>query len=104
MIRHIVLLDLPADYDRSELAAIIAGLDDLRGKITGFTHFEHGPNRDFEGMSENCAYGFICHFVDEDTSQVYIVDPDHGALGKRLVNLCSGGVDGITVVDLALAA
>lgn len=104
MIKHIVLLDLPGDYDSTALGAIMDGLNGLRQKIAGFTHFEHGPNRDFEAMSENCAYGFICHFADEDTSQAYIVDPDHRALGQRLVDLCKGGVDGISVIDLELSA
>lgn len=100
MIKHIVLLDLPAAYDRSELASIMSGLNALRAKLDGFSQFEHGPNRDFEGMSPKAAYGFICHFENEDTSRAYIVNPDHNALGQRLVALCNGGVDGITVVDL----
>ena len=102
MIRHIVLLDLPPNYDRIELAEVMAGINDLQGAIAGFTHFEHGPNKDFEGMSKDCAYSFTCHFDNEDTSREYIVNPGHNALGQRLVNLCNGGVKGITVVDMAL--
>lgn len=104
MIRHIVLLDLVAGYDPAELAAVMAGLDGLRATIEGFTHFMHGPNRDFEAMSPRVGYGFICHFADEDVSQAYLANPDHKALGARLVPLCTGGVAGITVVDLDLAA
>ena len=102
MIKHIVLLDLPPDYDRAELAVIMEGLDRLRETIAGFTGFEHGPNQDFEGMSPHCAYAFICDFANEDTSQRYIIDPDHKALGQRLVGLCHGGPKGITVVDMAV--
>lgn len=104
MIKHIVLLDLPPEYDREELAEIMAGIDGLQDSIAGFTHFEHGLNKDFEGMSVNCAYAFICHFADEDTSQEYIIDPGHNAYGQRLVNICRGGVAGISVIDMAVAA
>ncbi len=104
MIKHIVLLDLPADYDRDTLAEIMQQIASLQEKIPGFDHFEHGVNKDFEGMSESCAYAFICHFRNEDTSRQYIVDPDHNAFGQRLVEMCNGGVEGITVVDMALAA
>ncbi|MEO1638443.1 MAG: Dabb family protein [Pseudomonadota bacterium] len=102
MIKHIVMLDLPDDYDREELADIMKDLDGLRSSILGFRRLEHGPNKDFEGMSQNCAYAFICHFADEETSRRYIVDPGHNALGQRLVNMCKGGVKGITVVDMDL--
>ncbi len=104
MIRHVVLLDLPPDYDEEELFNIMLGIEDLIQTIPGFTKFEHGPNRDFEGMSKTHAYGFICHFADEDTSRQYIVDPGHNAMGQRLVDMCNGGVKGITVIDLDLVA
>ena len=102
MIKHIVLLDLPAAYDQKELQSIMGGLEDLRAKLDGFTGFAHGPNLDFEGMSPRSSYGFICDFQTEVTSRAYIIDPDHSALGARLVALCNGGVNGITVVDLDL--
>lgn len=102
MIQHIVMLDLPAEADRAELLAIMTGLDDLRGSIAGFVGFMHGENKDFEGMSKDRNYGFICTFMDEATSRDYLVNPDHQALGARLVALCRDGVQGITVIDLAV--
>jgi hypothetical protein len=102
MIKHIVLLDLLSNYSKAELRAIMKGFVTLKAKLHGFTHFEHGPNRDFEGMSPGAPYGFICHFANEDTSRTYIIDPDHHALGQRLGVLCKGGIDGITVIDLEL--
>ncbi len=103
MIKHIVMLDLAADHDPAELQLVMTGLDDLRHSVSGFTHFEHGENRDFENMSPSCSYLFICHFDGEDTSRAYLVNKDHQALGKRLVGLCKGGVSGVTVVDLDVA-
>ncbi len=104
MIRHIVLLDLPEGHDQDELGAIMAGLDALQGKIAGLSRFCHGRNRDFEGMSPDCAYGFICEFDDETTSQAYLAHADHQALGARLVALCKGGAAGVIVIDLDVAA
>ncbi|PUB14812.1 Dabb family protein [Yoonia sediminilitoris] len=104
MIKHIVTLDLLPDHDTAELQAVMTGLDELRSQLDGFVGFDHGPNRDFEGMSPGCDYGFICEFANEDTSRAYIVHPVHAALGRRLVALCNGGVTGITVVDLDAGA
>lgn len=104
MIHHIVLLDLKADHDPAELAAIMTGLDALRNEITGFVGLTHGPNRDFEGMSPHCSYAFVCLFTDESVSRHYIVHPGHNALGRRLVDLCKGGVAGIRVIDMEVAA
>ncbi len=104
MIKHIVLLDLPESYDANELVAIMDGLAGLRDVIDGFFDFSHGPNKDFEGASLNCAYAFVCDFADETTSRVYLANATHAALGGRLVAMCNGGADGITVIDMACAA
>ncbi len=104
MIRHIVLLDLPAAHDATALARVMDGLDGLRASIPGFVGFAHGPNMDFEGMSPDCAYAFICDFSDEAASRAYLANADHRALGAELVALCRGGAKGITVVDMALSA
>ncbi|MEJ8562775.1 Dabb family protein [Yoonia sp. GPGPB17] len=104
MIKHIVLLDLDPDYNPAELTAIMEGLDDLRHRLDGFQVLEHGPNKDFEGMSTDCTYAFICHFADEDTSRRYILNPEHNELGQRLVRICRGGVNGISVIDMAVTS
>jgi len=104
VIRHIVLLDLIPDYDRDALQSIMTGLDGLRGVIAGFDYFAHGPNRDFEAMSPDCAYAFTCDFQDEAVSRAYLADPTHQALGARLVAMCQDGAKGITVIDMDGAA
>ena len=100
MIKHIVMLNLPADHDTEELADIMVGLSEL--PLAGLEGFEHGPNRDFEAMSQDYPYGFICTFADEAALHRYANDPNHQALGGRLVALCNGGADGIMVMDLAI--
>lgn len=100
MIQHIVMLNLPNDHDASELQDVMAGLSAL--EIEGFTGFEHGPNKDFEQKSQDYSHGFICTFSDEAALGRYAQTPDHLALGRRLVTLCTGDADGIMVMDLAV--
>ena len=104
MIRHIVMLDLAAGAQASELAAVMDGLAALIDDIPGWTAFEHGPNRDFEGKSARYPYGFTCDFTDADALQRYAGDAGHQALGARLVGLCAGGAAGIMVIDLDTTA
>lgn len=100
MIHHIVMLDLPNDQHRAECAAIMQGLDALRSDLEGFESFVHGPNRDFEKLSPDCSYAFTCSFLDEIALHRYLVDPEHQALGRRLIAICKGGLAGLRVVDM----
>ena len=104
MIQHIVMLKLPAGHDTVELQAIMDGLGDLRSKLAGFKAFAHGPNRDFERKSADYPYGFICGFDDADAVEHYAKDPGHAAFGARLVALCTGGAEGIMVMDIEVAS
>jgi len=103
MIHHIVMLDLQKEHDCNERAAIMLGLDALRVNLAGFESFAHGPNRDFEKLSPDCTYVFICCFSDETALRRYLGDPAHQALGQRLIALCEGGLAGLRVVDMQVA-
>lgn len=97
MIQHIVMLSLLDNHDPVELSDVMDGLAAL--DLPGFMSFDHGPNRDFEGKTPDHSYGFIGTFSDADALQTYAANPDHQALGGRLVALCGGG-DAIMVIDL----
>lgn len=97
MIRHLVMLNAA---NNSELQSVMDGLAALVGHIEGFSAFEHGPNRDYEGKSPDHSYGFVATFDGEKPLTRYANDPQHQALGERLVALCSGGADGIVVYDI----
>ena len=100
MILHSVYLRLNDGADKAELLEIMSGLDALRLKLDGMTDFRHGPNHDFEGKSKEYPYGFVAEFVGTEALKAYAEDEEHAALGARLVALCEGGADGITVFDL----
>ena len=99
MILHCVLLDLRDDAG-AELADAMVRLRGLVGVIPGMTAFRHGPNRDFEGLSKDYAYGFVVEFDKASDLQGYAEHPEHKAIGEVLVSLCAGGVAGIQVSDI----
>lgn len=100
MIRHCVMLRLRPDHDPRERAAVFAGLRDVAGRIEGCTEFLAGPNRDYENKSPEYPFGFTMDFATLENLATYAADAEHVALGARLVNLCTGGAEGILVYDL----
>jgi hypothetical protein len=102
MIRHIVHLKFPAALSADEKAALYGGLAALRGHLHGILDFQHRPNISPEtpvvhGFSEM----FWFDFADTTSRDAYLSDPDHQAMGARLV-AAVGGLDGILVCDIAL--
>lgn len=104
MIRHCVMLRLRAKADRAELDKVMHGLADLVERLDGCSGFCAGPNRDFEGKTPGFAYGFTLDAATAEALAAYAVDPEHMALGARLVDLCEGGGDGIRVYDIEAPA
>ncbi|WP_170419004.1 Dabb family protein [Ruegeria atlantica] len=102
MIRHCVMLNLAAGYDPSQLSDVMAGLRDVAEQLSGCSGFVCGPNRDFEAKSPDYPYGFTLDFKDASALRQYAENPQHKALGTRLVRLCTGGAAGILVFDLEL--
>lgn len=100
MIRHCVFLNLRADADPNELADVLTGLAAVTDRLPGASGFISGPNRDFEDKSPDFPMGFTIDFTDADVLHAYAADPEHQALGARLVAQCQGGAEGITVFDL----
>ncbi len=103
MIQHVVVMRLTAEASAAEVQAIMAGLAALTDRIDGFLAFSHGPNRDFEAKTPDWPYGFVCTFANDHALKTYATDPEHRALGARLVALCEGGADGVLVYDLETA-
>ncbi len=99
MIRHCVMLGLPDDFDAEELEAVLDGLEGLVARMPGSRDFAAGPNRDFEDKTAEFRYGFTVDFDSPAALAGYAGNPEHLALGARLVALC-GGAGNIAVFDL----
>lgn len=102
MIRHCVMLDVPSAAIK-DLEVALRDLETLTQNLPGISGFVAGPNRDFEGKTPGYSYGFTLDAEDAAALQSYADDPAHQAIGRRLVALCSKGVDGILVYDLEAA-
>ena len=100
MIRHCVFMNLSDEADPNELADVLTGLAAVTDRLPGASDFVSGPNRDFENKTPDFPMGFTIDFADEAALAAYAADEAHKALGARLVALCRGGADGITVYDL----
>ena len=101
MIRHMVHLRFGALVTAAEKAALYAGLAALRGHLHGILDFQHRPNLSPETP---VVHGFSDMFwfdiSDVASRDAYLADPDHQALGARLV-AAVGGIEGILVCDFA---
>ncbi len=100
MIRHCVMLRLLPDTDSNDLDRVMLDLAELVTRLDGCSGFVAGPNRDFEDKSPDFPYGFTLDAADADALARYAGNPEHQALGARLVQMCQGGGDGIVVFDI----
>lgn len=100
MIRHCVMLHLREGADPRQVNVIMLELAKVVARTEGCSGFCAGPNRDFEDKTTEYAYGFTLDARNAKALATYAVDPEHKALGARLVDLCQGGGDGILVFDI----
>jgi len=99
MIRHIVLVKLPAATPAAEIAALFSRLDGLRAHLPGMLRFHAGANVSPEGLARGFTHVVTVDFADAAARDAYLVDPAHKAAGARLVAAAQGGIDGLAVVD-----
>lgn len=104
MIRHCVFCSFLTDVSEQERLESVQSFKALVGHINGLISIEAGPNKDFEQKSGDFSHGFVASFENEAALQDYATHPEHQRLGKELVALCNGGVDGIVVFDLDVGA
>ena len=100
MIRHIVLLNFRDDVSEEHRQEIYADLRALVGKIDGLTSAVFGPNVSPEGLSQGFRDGFVMELRDAEARDRYLADPRHQAAGRKLVEACEGGLEGVLPFDL----
>ncbi|MFK7791293.1 MAG: Dabb family protein [Devosiaceae bacterium] len=104
MIRHIVLTKFKPETSQSTIDDIYEGLRALSDKLSGAQAFSGGRSESPEQIERGYMHGFIIDFDDWDALKRYADNLEHQALGGRLVANAVGGIDGILVFDLPVAA
>jgi hypothetical protein len=98
MIRHLVALRFKEGTAPESKQALY---DDLAAlKIDGILDFQSRANVSVE---DHVVYGFRdlfwFDFRDLSVRDVYLEDPDHQAIGARIVAELEGGIEGVFVMD-----
>lgn len=101
MIRHCVFIRFRDDVPASERQACYDDLAKLCKRLPGALAFTSGANVSPEaGMDKGYTEGFILDFTDAEARDAYLIDPEHQAIGGRIVSSAVGGPDGVFVFDL----
>ena len=103
MIRHIVLVRFSAETSQTRIDEIFASLHALKQVVPGIVSISVGRNVSPEGLACGYTHAFTVDFTDVVARDRYLADPDHGKVGAALVAAASGGIDGLIVLDYALA-
>ncbi len=96
MIRHIVMVKLPAQVRAEAQAKIAEGMAPLPGKLPEIKYMDVGPNISKSPKAHDLA--IVLDFEDEAGLQVFAEDPDH----KELVSYIRGTADSVSIVDYVL--
>lgn len=105
MIRHCVFIRFRADVAAEAKAEIYREISALKGRLPGLLAVHVGDNVSPEtGMDKGFAEGFIVDFDGPAARDAYLADADHRATGARIVAAAEGGIAGIFVYDLEIAA
>jgi len=103
MIRHIVHLRFRSDVSEAVKQDLYARLAGLSGHIDGVLDFQSRANVSVETpLVRGFLDMFWLDFRDTDVRDVYLVDPEHQAIGGDIVAQLDGGADGVFVCDIEL--
>ena len=99
MIRHVVLFKLKSGVDVAAVEHVCSALKDLANNIPGIISVSAGHDNSPEGLQRGNTHGFTVDFTNAAARDAYLPHPTHQAVGKMIVGITKGGVDGICVVD-----
>ena len=103
MIRHLVALRFKPGTRQETKLALYADLAALKGRLEGIVDFQSRANSSPEDeMVRGYRDLFWFDFRHERDRDIYLEDPTHKAIGKRLVAELQGGPEGVFVIDFDL--
>ena len=104
MIRHIVLIKFQDGVSEDTIAGLFQELRTIRDQVPGILDIISGRSESPEQIERGYMHGFVVDFEGWDALERYQTHPDHKALGAKLVANAIGGIDGILVLDIPVAA
>ncbi|WP_305988680.1 Dabb family protein [Roseibium sp. MMSF_3544] len=104
MIRHIVLIKFQPGVTEDKISGLFEELRAIRNHVSGILDIVSGRSESPEKIERGYMHGFVVDFEDWDALERYQTHPDHKALGAKLVANAVGGLDGILVLDIPVAA
>lgn len=104
MIRHIVLIKFQPTVSEDTISGFFQELRAIREQVSGILGITSGRSESPEKIERGYMHGFVVDFEDWDALERYQTHPDHKALGGKLVANAIGGLDGILVLDIPVAA
>jgi stress responsive alpha/beta barrel protein len=104
MIRHIVLIKFQSGVTEETIADLFGELCAIQKLVPGVLAITAGRSESPEKIERGYMHGFVADFQDWDTLEVYQSHPAHKELGTKLVANAIGGLDGILVLDIPVAA
>ncbi|MCV6576641.1 MAG: Dabb family protein [Cohaesibacter sp.] len=103
MIRHFVLLKFQPETSLETKQSLFADLAGLQKHLPGIIGFKAAENIAVEtDLIRGNHDVFWFDFEDEKARDIYLEDPAHQAVGARIVAELDGGIEGVTVIDMAL--
>ena len=100
MIRHLVALKFKDGTAEAAKTALYDDLAALDQRIDGILDFQSRRNVSVEDpVVRGFRDLFWFDFSDEAVRDAYLVDPEHQAIGSRIIAAVEGGSDGVFVCD-----
>ena len=100
MIRHFVALRFRSGTDDAAKQSLMDDLAGLTSRIDGIADFQVRPNISVEDpLVRGFRDVFWFDFRDAGVRDVYLADPVHQEIGRRIVAELEGGADGVCVFD-----
>lgn len=102
-LRHLVALRFRDSVSEAEKQALYGALRALLDRLDGALDFQVRSNVSVENeLVRGYRDLFWFDFRDSHARDAYLVDPEHQAVGARLVEHLEGGIDGVFVIDFDL--
>ena len=105
MIRHCVFIQFKSRVTAEYRDALFGEIAALQSHLAGILAVHLGHNVSPEtGMDKGYGDGFMVDFTGVDARDAYLIDDKHQHAGAKLVEAAEGGVAGILVYDMNIAA